>query len=82
MERTAKHSAENASLLPSFDNRSETSSELMRVKVQRSFSQEDMLNEVTTRLARGETARLTLPLSEMAADAMTVFCFTEHRPSI
>lgn len=55
-----------------FYNRSETSSECMRVKVQPSFSQEDMLNEVTTGLPRGKAVWLTLPLSQMAADAALV----------
>lgn len=59
-----------------FYNRSETSSECMRVKVQPSFSQEDMLNEVTTGLPRGKAVWLTLPLSQMAADAALV-CWTQ-----
>lgn len=65
-----------------FHNGSQTSCELMRVKMQPSFSQEDMLNGVTTRLPRGKIAGLTLPLSEMAADAKTVLCFAERCSSI
>lgn len=65
-----------------FCNRSETSSELMIVKVQFFLSQEDMLNELTTTLPGGRAVWLTLPLSEMAADAKSAFCFTECCSSI
>lgn len=65
-----------------FYNRSETSSELMRVMLRPNFCQDDISNEATTRLPRGKAMWLALPSSEMAADAKAVFCFAECRSSI
>ncbi len=63
-----------------FYSRSETSREVMRVKVQPSFSQEDMLNEVEC--PEGKQCGWLCHYSEMAADAETVFCFAKRRSSI
>lgn len=60
-----------------FSNSSET-----RVKVHPTRSHGGILIEVTTRLPRGKAEWPTLPLSEMAADAKTVFCLAERRSSI
>lgn len=62
-----------------FYDRSETSLEGMRVKVQPSLSQELMLNEVTTWPTRGKAVWLSLPLTEMTADAVVVFWTPVHK---